>query len=140
MIGDELAAALPELRRHAESRMTSRLLLRRKTTETVINAEGLDVAVWEDIYVDLPCWVDWEASGSNSGVNINVGAGVQVTRARRVLKVPHTATLGKDHDVARISGGALDGKFFRLTEVTFADQKKQQEIPIIECSRPEGWT
>lgn len=139
MIGDELAAALPELRRHAESRMTSRLLLRRKTSTTVI-VDGKDIAVWEDIYLDLPCWVDWEATGATSGVNINVGAGVTVTRARRVLKIPHYATACRDHDVAKISGGALDGKFFRLTEVTFADQKKQQEIPIIEAPTPEGWT
>lgn len=139
MIGDELAAALPEVRRHAESRMTSRLLLRRKTGATVI-VDGNDVYEWADVYVDLPCWIDWEASGPNSGLNINVGAGVTVTRARRVLKIPHHATAGRDHDVARISGGALDGKFFRLTEVTFADHKKQQEIAIIEAPRPEGWT
>ncbi|HEY9353403.1 MAG TPA: DUF6093 family protein [Nocardioides sp.] len=139
MIGDELAAALPEVRRHAESRMTSRLLLRRKTGATVI-VDGKDVAELSDVYVDLPCWVDWEASGPNSGVNVNVGAGVTVTRSRRVLKIPHHATACRDHDIARISGGALDGKFFRLTEVTFADHKKQQEIPIIESPRPEGWT
>lgn len=139
MIGDELAAALPELRQHAESRMTSRLLLRRKTGATVI-VDGKDVANWSDVYVDLPCWVDWEGSQSRSGVNINVGAGVEITRSRRVLKIPHHATNGRNHDVGMVSGGALDGKFFRLTEVTFADQKKQQEIPIIECPRPEGWT
>jgi hypothetical protein len=131
--------ALARGRAAAESRMTSRCTIRRKTSATTTDPDGFQIPVWEDVHVDLMCWVDREGAGSTAPVNINVGGGVEFSRARRVLKIPHDATQSSDNNVAKVSGGACDGKFFRLTEVTFADQKKQQEIPIIEIERPEGW-
>lgn len=134
-----IAAALSMLRAEAEARMLSRATIRRKTDQKTTDADGFEVPVWEDVYVDLPCWVDWESTG-RAGVNVNVGAEVQVNRARRVIKAPHHATSARDNDVAKISGGACDGRFLQLTEVMFADQKKQQELPVIEIDEPEGWS
>lgn len=139
LIGAELAAALPLLRELAESRMTVSCTVRRKTTEMTPGPDGFDVPVWDTVYADLKCWVDRQSSQSGPPLNINIGAGVEVTRARRVLKVPHYATDTLDHDVARINGGACDGIFFDIEDVTDADQKKQQELPVIEIGRPEGW-
>ena len=136
----ELQAALTRARAAARARMTSTCTIRRKTGEKTTDGEGFEVDVWADVYVGWPCWVDWQGAESGVPVNINVGAGVEVTRARRVLKIPHDSRLVRDHDVAELTGGACDGDFFDLADVKFADQKKQQEIPITEIDRPGGWT
>lgn len=125
-------------RRAAEARMTSRCTIRRKAGTSTDPDTGFTVPLWEDVYVDLPCLVDWQSTSAH--IDINVGGTVEMTRARRVLKVRHDATAARNHDVAEIKGGACDGVFFTMTNVVFADQKKQQEIPIVETSRPEGWT
>lgn len=132
-------AALPMLRAEAEARMTSSCAIRHKTDQTTV-VDGVEVHVWEDVYVDLPCRVDWQDAGAGGYLTASVGGEVEVTRSRRVLKVPHYARDAKDHAVAEITGGDCDGMFFTMPKVAFADQKKQQEIPIVETQRPEGWT
>lgn len=123
----------------AEARMTSRCTIRRKTDQTTV-VDGFEVPVWEDVYVDLPCRIDWQDAGAGGYLAANVGGEVEVTRSRRVLKVPHHARDARDHDATEVTGGDCDGLFFTLPKVAFADQKKQQELPAVEIPRPDGWS
>lgn len=136
-----LQGALTRGRAAAAELMTAHCTIRRKTTATTTDpVTGFKVPVWQDVYVDLPCRVDWQDAGAGGYLTSSVAGEVEVTRSRRVLKVPHNARDAKDHDVTEVTGGDCDGLFFAIPKVAFADQKKQQEIPIVETQRPEGWT
>ncbi|HEY9353793.1 MAG TPA: DUF6093 family protein [Nocardioides sp.] len=133
--------ALSRGRAAAEARMPSTCTIRRKTTATTTDpTTGFKVPVWQDVYTGLPCRVDWQDAGAGGYISPSIGGEVEVTRSRRVLKVPHHARNAKDHDVAEITGGDVDGLFFTMPKVAFADQKKQQELPVVETQRPEGWS
>lgn len=135
-----LQGALTRGRAAAVARMTSTCTIRRKTAATTIDpVTGFKVPVWVDVYVDLPCRIDWQDAGAGGYLSASIGGEVEVTRSRRVLKAPHDTRDARDHDVAKITSGDCDGLFFAMPKVAFADQKKQQEIPITETQRPDGW-
>ncbi|MDR7253711.1 peptidoglycan hydrolase-like protein with peptidoglycan-binding domain [Nocardioides sp. BE266] len=96
--------------------------------------DGLEVPGWQQV-ASIPCWVD----GGNTTRTVTVGQ-TEVQVATRVLKVPHDTTGLRDGDIVAVVGGACDGRFFRIVEATIADQKKQQEIPVSEVQKPEGWS
>lgn len=114
--------------------MTATALVKRPGGKTT-GPDGFEVDGWTEVYAGLPCWVDNGGTGTRT---VSVGD-VEVQTAVRVLKVPHDATSLRDGDVAQIVGGACGGRFFRVVEATFADQKKQQELPVVEVQAPEGW-
>lgn len=115
--------------------MTSSAAVKRPGEPVVV--DGLETEGWETIYPDLPCWVDH--SGPSSGTRTITRGSVEVQVATRVLKVPHDASGLQDGDVLEILGGACAGRFFQIIEATVADQKKQQELPVVEVQRPGGW-
>ena len=127
-----LDSALAAARRAAESRMTSRATARREGEPVTV--DGLEVPGWADV-ADFPCVV----SGGNATRTVTIGQ-TEMQVAARVLKAPHDTTGLRDGDVVQIQGGACDGRFFRIVEATLADQKKQQELPIVEVQQPEGWS
>lgn len=116
--------------------MTARGLVKREGEPTTV--DGLEVPGWTAVLSDVPCWVD--ASGTSSGTRTVTIGQTEMQVASRVLKVPHDTTGLRDGDVVEIQGGASDGRFFRIVEATIADQKKQQEIPVVEIQEPEGWS
>lgn len=134
-IGADIAAVLPELRAHAESRMTSTATIKRLGAPVVVG--GLEVPGWTPVNT-VACWVD--NNGPSSGTRTVTRGSTEVQVATRVLKVPHDTTGLRDGDVVAISGGACDGRFFQIIEATVADQKKQQELPVVEIQEPEGWS
>lgn len=115
--------------------MTARGLVKREGEPTTVG--GLEVPGWVSVLTDVPCWVD--SSGTSSGTRTVTIGQTEMQVASRVLKIPHDTTGFRDGDVVEISGGACDGRFFRIVEATIADQKKQQEIPVVEIQQPEGW-
>lgn len=112
--------------------MTSTATIKREGEPVVV--DGLEVPGWSDV-ATARCWVD----GSSQTRTVTIGQ-TEVQVASRVLKVPHDTTGLRDGDVVAISGGACDGRFFRIVEATIADQKKQQELPVVEVQQPEGWS
>ena len=129
----DVTSALIPARRAAESRMTARALVKREGEPVTV--DGLEVPGWDVQHAALPCWVD----GSNATRTVTIGQ-TEMQVASRVLKCPHDTTGLRDGDVVQIVGGACDGRFFRIVEATVADQKKQQELPIVEIQQPEGWS
>lgn len=117
-------------------RMTAAALVKRPGGK-IPGPDGFEVDGWTPVYAALPCWVDSNSQSSGTRT-INVGD-LEVQTATRVLKVPYDATDLRDGDIAQVVGGACDGRFFRVVEATFADQKKQQELPVVEVQAPEGW-
>lgn len=115
--------------------MTARGIVRREGEPVTV--DGLEVPGWTAVAA-FPCWVD--ASGTSSGTRTVTIGQTEVQVASRVLKAPHDTTGLRDGDVVEIQGGACDGRFFRIVEATIADQKKQQELPIVEIQQPEGWS
>ncbi len=119
--------------------MTSRATVRRSGAMVPDpNDPEAEIPGWTPVDADVPCWVDKE--GPTAGTRSVSSGGVDVQVATRILKIPHDRTGWLDGDVVLISGGACDGRFFRIVEATFADQKKQQELTVTEISRPEGWS
>lgn len=127
-----LDSALASARRAAESRMTARGLVKREGEPVTV--DGLQVPGWADV-ADVRCWID----GGTGTRTVTIGQ-TEMQVASRVLKAPHDTTGLRDGDVVEIQGGACDGRFFRIVEATIADQKKQQELPIVEIQQPEGWS
>lgn len=132
-----LDSVLDAGRRAAQARMTSRATVKREGGPPVI-VDGLEVPGWTILLSMLPCWVD--NNGPSSGTRAVTVGQTEVQVASRVLKTPHDTTGLRDGDVVQIQGGACDGRFFRIVEATIADQKKQQELPIVEVQQPEGWS
>lgn len=131
-----LDSALMAGRRAAESRMTSTATIWREDPANPVVVNGLETPGWVAFLITVPCWVD--NSGPSSGTRTITRGSVEVQVATRVLKVPHDTTGLRDGDVAEIRGGACDGRFFEVVEATVADQKKQQELPVVEIQKPEG--
>ena len=117
--------------------MTARATIKRGGVPTT-DADGFEVTGWGVIRADVPCWVDSSGQGTSGSRSRSVG-GVEVQVATRLLKIPHYVTGLSDDDVVYISGGACDGRYFRIVEATLADQKKQQALPVIEVGKPDGW-
>lgn len=134
MLADDIAAALPELRAHAQSRMTSTAMVYREGEPVTV--DGLQVTGWDVLHAALPCWMD--NAGVSSGTRTLTVGQTEVQVATRVWKIPHDTTGLRDGDVIAMTSGACAGRYFRLIEATVADQKKQQELPVIEIQKPEG--
>lgn len=116
--------------------MTSSATVWREDPANPVVVGGLEVPGYVAELVDVPCWVD--ATGAGSGTRTVTIGQTEMQVASRVLKVPHDTTGLRDGDVVAVSGGACDGRFFRVVEATVADQKKQQEIPVVEIQQPEA--
>lgn len=130
-----VSSALAAARRAAESRMTSTVTFYRLDPANPVVVDGLEVDGYT-VVATVRGWVD--NTGTSSGTRTITRGSVEVQVATRVLKVPHDTTGLRDGDVAAISGGACDGRYFQVIEATIADQKKQQELPVAEIQKPEG--
>lgn len=136
---DSLAAILPELRSHAESRMVSRCAVMRKTGLTAQNeTTGLEVPEWATVYTDLPFRSDGGSAGDGGSRGVTVG-GVTFEEATGVGHFPAETTNLLDGDLIEVTDGEWAGDVWRIVAAIRYDQKTARRLPITEESRPEEW-
>lgn len=136
MLGDDLAAVLPELRAHAESRMASTALVRRLGGKTT-DANGFEVDGWTDVYSG-----PFRIGGSANAATFRkeTVSDLEIDVAVRVAHFP-AATAGlKDGDLIEVTGGENTGGFLRIVEASWQDQATARRVPVVEAQRPGGWT
>lgn len=128
-------AALLFGRRAAESRMTSRALVRHPSGTTE-GPDGFDVPAYTDTYADLPMRLA-ASRGATSSRTVTVGS-TEVETATPVAHFPWNTVLA-DNDLFEVTAGERPGRFFRVVESTGADQQTALRVPVVEVQRPEGW-
>lgn len=129
-LNDAITSALPELRREAEARMTSRCTVRRKAAQTTV--DGFEEQGWTVVATDVP--VRRTDPGSR-GVEI---AGVRYPEATGRDDFPHDADL-EDGDYIETTAGEWVGTVERIIKATKADQATARRCPVVEVARPTEW-
>jgi hypothetical protein len=133
MLGHDLAAALPELRAEAESRMTSRARVRRRSGTTQV--DGFDVPGWADVHTDLPFRL---GKGNGGFRTMNVGES-EVQVAVREGHFPADTTGLDDGDIIEVTDGENTGAYLRIVEASWHDQATARRVPVLETEKPDGW-
>lgn len=128
---EAIDAALPELRAMAESRMTSRAAVMRKTWVT--GPDGYEVAEWAAVYVDVP----FRLKGKGSRL-VQVG-GVEFSQADAEGHLPWPSDLLADDDLVEVTAGEWAGTVWRVVEAVKGDQRTARRFPVVEVARPEEW-
>ncbi|MFJ9387707.1 DUF6093 family protein [Nocardioides sp. NPDC101246] len=132
-----LQGALTRGRAAAESRMTSRCTIRRKTDNTV-TVDNLEVPEWEVVHTNLPCRIA-SSQGATKSRTQSPG-GVEVERSTPRLDLPASTADLRDGDLAEITSGENTGRVVRLREADWQDQATARRIPVEATERPEEWT
>lgn len=130
--------ALPALRAEAESRMTSRVTVRRLTGDKTQDADGFDVPEWEDVHTDLPFRCDSGGSSDGGSRSVTIG-GVTFENATGVGHFPAATTDLADDDLLEVTSGEWAGDVFRIVAAVRYDQKTARRLPIVEAKRPKEW-
>lgn len=137
MLGHDVAWALPELRRQAESRMTSRATVHRKGAATPQDEEtGLEGSGWSAMVTDSPFRL--KGSRGASGTRTVTVGGVEVTLAVREGHFPAGTDL-RDGDLIEVTAGENAGTVWRVVEGDWADQQTARRVPIVATDRPAEW-
>ena len=131
-LADAIASALPELRREAEARMTSRCTIRHKGGNTT--AGGLKKPVWTPDYADQPVRI----GGSDATRTLDVD-GLPVAVPVRTASLP-IGTSVVDGSVIEITAGDLTGQFFRVVDSIGKDQATALRVQVVGIERPDGWS
>jgi len=132
-------AELAEARAEAESRMTSRVTIRRPpapgATATVVN--GFEVRAWSTVASGVPFRL-----GGNQGAGayrrVTVGS-AEVQVATRIGSLPASQTDLKDGDFLDVTAGESAGLVLRVVEAIWQDQATARRVPVVEVQRPEEW-
>lgn len=139
MLGEDLAAALPELRAHAESRMTSRATIYRRTGRTAQDeTTGRQVPIWDVIHADVPFRLGGSDQGDSASRRQEI-AGVEVQTAVRVGHLPSGTAGLSDGDWIDITDGENAGRAFSIVEVEWKDQATDRRVPLLAQNRPQEW-
>lgn len=137
---DSLSATLPELRMQAESRMLSRVSIRRKTGETAQDEDsGLEVPIWASVYMNLPFRSSAGSTGDGGSNGVTIG-GVTFEEATGVGHFPAGTTNLEDGDLIEVTEGEWAGDVWRIVAAIRYDQKTARRVPITEATRPEEWS
>jgi Family of unknown function (DUF6093) len=137
MLADEIARVLPDLRREAESRMTSRATVRR-AGGTTTDPDEFEVSGWTDVLESTPCRVGGAQAGPSNTRTVTVG-GIEAQVAVRTLHLPAGTTGLRDNDLVEVTAGECAGTVLRVIEATGADQQTALRLPVFEVPRPEEW-
>lgn len=137
LIGNDLAAALPQLRKHAESRMTSTCTIRRKTGNTVI-VDNREVPEWIVIHTDLPVRVVSVRGEARSRGQSPGDVEVERTTPRDDFPAAVSRTLRAD-DFVEIDTGENASDVHRLVAVSHVDQATACRCPVEAVERPKEW-
>lgn len=132
-----LSGALAAGRRAAESRMTSRAVIKRPGGTTT-DANGYEVDGWTVIYSG-PFRLSGSTRGGAGSRTVSVGD-VDVELAVRVAHFPATTTGLRDGDLIEVTGGENAGGFLRIVEASWQDQATALRVPVVEAERPGGWS
>ncbi|WP_157508856.1 DUF6093 family protein [Luteipulveratus halotolerans] len=90
--GDDIEAAIPELRAHAEARMVDEVLVEAKTGKTRYNPEtGQDEETFEEMYRGRCRWKQNGGTGESQGVVVE---GSTITLLPLELHLPVEASAG----------------------------------------------
>lgn len=138
MLGHEVARILPELRREAESRMTSRATVKRPGGPPVV-VDGLEVDGWLTQHADLPGRIAASRGGAGQSRKITVGQ-TEVQVAVREWHCPASTSGLRDGDVIEVTAGENAGVFLRVVEGSWQDQATARRVPVVEIQQPEGWS
>lgn len=131
-----IEGALPELRRQAESRMTSSVTVRRKSGYDKVN--GISTPKWDTIHTDLPFRLGGtERDGQTRTVTI--GSTTQQVAAR-VGSFPACTDDLRDDDLVEITDGDNVGLVLRIVEADWQDQATARRVPVIAEQRPKEWS
>ncbi len=138
-IQDDIGWTLLSLRAQAESRMISRVTIRRKTGETAQDEDsGLEVPIWASVYTNLPFRSSAGSTGDGGSNGVTIG-GVTFEEATGVGHFPATATDLADGDLIEVTVGEWAGDVWRIVAAIRYDQKTARRVPIVEAARPEEW-
>ena len=125
MLGDDVRNALPELRAHALSRMTSAVRVERVLSVTADPLTGADVVTAATVHAALPCRV----KASESAVQPRDVAGVDVPERPDQIHFPwDTAGLevGQRVTVTASRNPILVGRVYRLVRSHIGDDATAQ--------------
>lgn len=141
MLGHDLAAALPGLRAHAESRMGaenngSTATLWREDPDNPVVVDGLETPGWEALILDLPGRIA-ASRGAGASRTVTVGQTEMQLAVREWHCASGTPYLS-DGDILEIIAGESVGLFLRVVESTGNDQATARRVPVVEIQKPEG--
>lgn len=130
------------MRARAQSRMLSRVTVRRRTGYTTQDeTSGLEVPVWEDVYTGLPFRLGGsQTSLASTHSHTQDLAGADIQLAARTGHVPVTTTNLADDDYIEVTAGENAGLVVRIVEATWQDQATARRVPVIEAIRPTEWS
>lgn len=117
---------LPAMRQRAESRMTSRVTIRRAGTRDPSTFSEDTTPVYSG-----PCRVAGASGGLNASRKETVG-GTEFQIATRTLHLPAGTSGLSDADVATIDEGECAGLVLRLLDVTPQDQATALRVACVE--------
>lgn len=129
-----IEAELPNLRREAESRMTSRATVRRKVPGGSTDADGFPVDGWDVVYASLP----FRLGGGQRSRTRRVGDS-EVEVAVRVAHFPASTDTLRDGDLIEATSGENAGLVLQVVEVSWQDQATARRVPVVETQRPTEW-
>lgn len=132
-------AEIADFREDALERMTSRVVVMRKTGARVKNAKGYDVPEWAAVHVGLPFRSSGGAGGDGGSRGVTIG-GVTFEEATGIGSVPATTADLRDDDLLEVTDGEWVGDVFRVVAAVRYDQKTARRLPIVEAKRPEEWS
>lgn len=138
-MAQRLEGRLARGRAAAESRMTSRVTIRRLTGRMVQNeTTGLEVPEWATVATSVPFRLDGGTSGDGGSRTESV-AGVEFETATALGHLPVATTDLADGDLIEITSGEWPGTVWRVVKAVVGDQKTARRVPIEGVRRPEEW-
>lgn len=129
---------LPAFRERARSRMTSRVVVMRKTGAKTTDADGFEHPEWAAVHVDLPFRLGSGSNGDGGSQGVAIG-GVTFEDATAVGHMPAETRDLRDDDLVEITSGEWPGDVFRIVAAVGYDQKTARRVPIVEEVRPREW-
>lgn len=124
MLNDGIAAALPELRAHAESRMTRTCLVRAVTGVDVDPETGADVPSYGPTLYEGPCRLRDRQYGSTA---LDLSGTAPATRSRLELHVPFGSPRIPVGAVVSFEDGTPD---YRVTDTADGDDVTARRYPL----------
>lgn len=142
MLAHDLAAVLPDLQAHAESRMGapfgSTADVRRRTGRMVQDeTSGREVPEWEIVLPEVPCRIGSDKGSAPSRTVSTPGGDVQL--GTRTAHFPAATEGLRDGDMVDIIAGRLAGTVWQIVEADDADQQTARRVPVIAVQRPQEW-
>lgn len=129
MIGDDIAAALPELRQQAESLMTTACVVERKSGTEFDPETNQDVTTWESVY-EGPCRLAQPTVQS-----VIVAGGQEVTTQPYAGMLPWGTVgvlVGDRLSITAAEDPGQVGRVFMVTSVRAATQSVGRRFVAIE--------